>query len=275
MNRKKVLAVFTPILILLFLIGIPVINVLTANGQSLKRGALTLVGHRGAAGLAPENTLAAINRGISARADWVEIDIRQTKDGKIIVMHDARVDRTTSGKGRVKDLTYDEIRSLKLDAQQSDSTVHVPLLTEVMATVAKANKRLIIEIKNPEDHPGMVQQLIRILEAQPDLHNFTVFSFNVDAVVELKHKLPSISTGIFCLGLGGLSAYKDIPCDYICPMWQSLLFRPGLVKKIHQLNKKVFVWTPDSKWAISYALKKGVDGIITDRPDRFNEVLER
>ena len=88
------------------------------------------IGHRGAAGHAPENTIAAIRKGIALKADFVEVDVQRTRDGRLVLMHDKFVERTTNGSGRVTELTWDELRTL--DAGEGE---RIPLLEDALAAV--------------------------------------------------------------------------------------------------------------------------------------------
>ncbi|MEN0057185.1 MAG: glycerophosphodiester phosphodiesterase family protein [Mucilaginibacter sp.] len=261
-------------LFLSLIIVIPVINLMACKTSGIVRSKFILTGHRGAGGIAPENTIAAIDSGIAEHADWVEIDIRQTKDGHIVVMHDETINRTTNGKGKVQELTLAGIRSFNVTGFKVGDVAFakVPLLTEVIEKVKSANVKLLIEIKYPESYPGMVEQLISILEAEPDLSKFMVFSFDRKCLVQVKKALPGITTGVFCLGYEGLGKFDDLGISYICPFWPSLLYRPGLVAAIHNKKLKILVWTVDHAWAMRYVIGKSVDGLITNRPDVFNSI---
>jgi glycerophosphoryl diester phosphodiesterase len=117
----------------------------------------TIIAHRGASGSAPENTLAAIELAIANKADMIEIDIHQTKDGKLVVIHDDKLDRTTTGKGKINELTLEEIK--KHDAgswfNTSFSNEKVPELKEVLELI-NGKCKLLIEIKGkPSDYSGL------------------------------------------------------------------------------------------------------------------------
>ena len=258
-------------IILMAIVLIPVINLSSCKTVNIRRQSIKLIGHRGAGGISPENTLTAIDSGLAEGADFIEIDIRQTKDGEIVVMHDEKVDRTTDGTGKVQDLTLKQIKSFTITAfSNQDSQLKVPLLQEVLVKFKRLNTRLIIEIKNPEDYPGIVERLIAILKKEKDTKNLLVFSFDKESVAKVKAQLPQVITGIFCIGFEDLSSYKNTGASYICPFWASLLYRPLLVEKIHNRDYKILVWTVDQPWAMKYVISKAVDGIITNRPDVFN-----
>ena len=125
-----------------------------------------IIAHRGASGLAPENTLAAIKKAIELKADLIEIDVHQTKDSIIVVIHDKKINRTTSGKGRVKDLFYKEIR--RYDAGKwfdpKFEGERVPTLEEVLRLVHGQTK-LLIEIKGDDNfYPNIEKHVYEILK---------------------------------------------------------------------------------------------------------------
>src|SRR5438270_4096744 len=119
------------------------------------RSGLYRIGHRGAAGHAPENTLASINAGITLGVDFVEVDIQLTRDSQLVIMHDKRVDRTTDGSGYVADMDLDDLR--KLDAGDGE---RVPTLVEVL-DVARDRVGLMLEIVSP----GIAKQVLSTVHA--------------------------------------------------------------------------------------------------------------
>ena len=250
---------------LLLIIAPPAINLIVASFITLPRHAILLVGHRGGAGLAPENTMAAMDSGLAYHVNYVETDIRQTLDSQLVIMHDRSVDRTTDGKGTINALSYNEINVL--NASKSfpgyKKTTRVPLLKDLLVKINGTNTKLIIEIKDPGLYPGMVSRLIKLIQDEHSISHVAVFSFNKDAIKEVKEKLPGVETGVFCLGPDGLNA----SADYIAPNWVSLLYFPFLVKKFHNRHAKVLVWTPNNLFWMKYLCKMNVDGIISDRPD--------
>jgi len=231
-----------------------------------------LIGHRGAGSLAPENTLAAIDSGIAHRADFVEIDIHQTSDGKLVVMHDKTVNRTTNGHGQIADLSYSEVSKLSIKDEKGilRKGLRVPLLEEVLAKISKSETKLIIELKNPDKYPGILDNLSQVIKNQAVQKKVMVFSFDKASLRAFRKLMPEIPIGAFCFGQENIYKLKDM--DYICPSIYSLYLRPEIVDDIHQLGKKIFVWTLDKPGQMRFALKKDVDGIITNRPDVFRRL---
>lgn len=234
----------------------------------VKRIPPAVIGHRGAADFAPENTMAAIDAGIAANADYIEIDIRQSKDGEIVVMHDRTVDRTTDGSGAVKDIDYAGLQKLNAATAQYPNmqNVHIPTLAQVIERIKNSPAKLLIEIKDPQLYPGMVQKMCGLIKEMHSEDKVMVFSFNREAVAEAKHAIPSLTTGVFIFGIENINAIKNV--NYICPHWATLLYTPGIVETVHNKGMKLFVWTVNSSFSINYSIAQGVDGIITNHPGK-------
>jgi glycerophosphoryl diester phosphodiesterase len=114
-----------------------------------------VIAHRGASAHAPENTLAAFRAALAAGADWLEMDVQRTKDGRLIVFHDATVDRMTDGTGRAADLTFDEIRTLRVGAGE-----RVAAFEEVIRLAASTGARILPEAKDPALTAGLARDML-------------------------------------------------------------------------------------------------------------------
>lgn len=228
-----------------------------------------IVGHRGAAGLAPENTLKAFKIGCENNADVVECDIHLSKDKKLIVIHDGILDRTTNGKGWVKDYTFEELR--KLDAGDGEK---IPTLEEVINIVFKFNKKLIIEIK-AEDWQTAEELtnafIVFLSEHKNIISNIFIHSFWHEVVKNIKQKFPEVQT--FIIMMLGLSPEKmlqlildskangaAIENDYISS---------ELVSLAHKNNLSLNAWLLNDQNSFDKMKKLGVDGLITNYPGRF------
>lgn len=253
-----------------------VVNVLTAN-----------VAHRGASGLAPENTIAAIRAAVASGADAVEVDVHRTHDGALVVLHDSTLTRTTDierrlpgrSRARVSDLTYDEIRGLDAGSWHSPSYAgeRVPLLSEVLDLLS-GTTGLLLEVKDPDAYPGIEADLVAELRrvrpyfsgALTD-RQLVVESFDHRSMLRLKRLCPSISVGL--LGsparrsLGSLATWAD----QVNPHHRRL--RRSYVHAAHDAGLDVQVWTVDGAAEMSRLLAMGVDGIITNRPDVLRGLL--
>ena len=217
------------------------------------------IGHRGAAGHAPENTLAAIQKGIALGVDFVEIDVRRTEDGVLVVLHDETVNRTTNGKGRVDRLCLRDIE--KLNAGNGE---HIPTLEEVLK-VAAGETGLMLELKIP----GAAQQTVEAVREAGFREPVIYASFLHD---ELKHVRTVDPEAPLMVLFGGLSRPSVARAIRYGPTYVGLRHdkatRP-LVDSFHRADLLVFVYTADTLSDIQHALSLDVDGVISNFPDRI------
>ena len=166
--------------------------------------------HRGASANAPENTMPAFELAVAHGADGVELDVHLTKDGELVVMHDERVDRTTNGKGFIKDFTLEELK--RLDARngmEGFGGVQVPTLAEVYSLFAGSRHIINVEIKTDiMDYPGICQKLLALEDSMHMNGRIIYSSFNHYTVKEMLALRPSAKTGLLYLSI------IDSPWDY-------------------------------------------------------------
>jgi glycerophosphoryl diester phosphodiesterase len=216
------------------------------------------IGHRGAAGHAPENTLAAVAAGLSHGADLIEIDVQRTRDGALIVMHDKRVDRTTNGSGTVSDLTLQQIHALDAGGGQ-----RVPTLNEVLALVT-GRAGLIIELITP----GIASQVAAAIARNDFVGPVIYASFLHAELLAVREANPDAETLALLEGvpISGASFALEAKAKYAGLSFDSVT--PGFVRCLQQAGVGVFVYTLNDPRDIESAERMGVDGIITDFPDR-------
>jgi len=221
------------------------------------------IAHRGASGLEPENTLSSINKALALKADMIEIDVRLTKDKKVIVLHDDKVNRTTNGKGHVHKMTLAEIK--KLDAGKGEK---VPTLEEVLDTINKKTK-INIEIKVKE----AVRSTIRIINKYITRKkwknsHFLISSFDHNLLLEVKKLNPKLRIGLIIAGIPDVPKLKEKYNPYSLNL--NLTFVSELViKESHKDKMKVFVWTVNDPEDIRLMHALNVDGLFSDFPDRL------
>jgi glycerophosphoryl diester phosphodiesterase len=239
-----------------------------------------VIAHRGSSAYAPENTLAAFRLAVEQGADAIELDVDLTRDGHAIVMHDATIDRTTDGHGRVADLTLEEIRRVDAGAWKDPAFKgeRVPLLEEVFEAVGQ---RLLIniEIKDMSLRGNGVEAKVAALIRQHDLLDRVIISsFNPFALRRVKR----VNAQLAC----GLIYAPDLPI-YLRKAWLSP-FIPGLnarhphysqvdralVDKFHAQGLVVSVWTVNQAGIARAMIKAGVDSMIGDDPALLRETLE-
>jgi glycerophosphoryl diester phosphodiesterase len=222
------------------------------------------IGHRGAAGIEPENTLRAIDASIECGMDAVEVDVRRTKDNYLVIMHDEKVDRTTNGSGYVADMTLSELQ--ELDAGKGEK---IPTLQQVIDTV-KGKCKLLIEIKEPTTEVKVAEMIER--------NNFQngcyVISFYHPIVRMVKAYSKKLHTGVLFVGepVDAVGMVKEAHAEIAVANYRSTT--PAMVSKLHNANLKIFVWNCDKEEDIQRMEKLGVDGIATNRPDVLAEVLK-
>jgi glycerophosphoryl diester phosphodiesterase len=251
-----------------------------------------VIAHRGGAGLRPENTLTAFEHAVAVGADVLEMDVQPATDGAIVVMHDATVDRTTDGRGRVDSLTLEQLR--KLDAGHSWSNdggqtypfrgkgIRIPTLEEVFSGFP--GTRMIVEMK----HGGaaLARPLCEIIRRSRMDEKTLVASMNAEAVAEFRATCPEVLTAMnatearifYAAYLAKLEfAYSPPVPALLVPdrLRGDIITTPALVKAARGRNLRVQVWTVDDEDRMRELARIGVAGIVTDRPDRLLAILGR
>ena len=225
-----------------------------------------VVGHRGAGGELPENTLKAFERGISAGADVVECDVRETADGELIVVHDPDFKRVAGVDAKVKELTLKEIK----EKIRVAGTEPVPTLREVVETV-NGRCGLFVEIKEPESVEKVVEEVIS-LSKNPEW--IALISFYPEALKMVKELEGKLTTGlIYSRPPGGIVTAKEIGAEIVLPRWP--LSTEKAVKFAHRLKEVVVAWLINDERSFERALKNGVDAMATDFPSWLVKKRER
>ncbi len=234
---------------------------------------MNIISHRGAAGLAPENSIEAVKKGIELGAEKIEIDVHQTKDGALVVMHDKKVNRTTNGKGRIKDLSLEEIKNLKIehDFEEDFENLSVPTLEEVLGLIKESQTDLLLEVKNPKDYPAIGDSIVSTIEKMELTERVEVFSFDKKFVKKFKADYPHFKTGLFVLG--PLSS-SDVPgIDAIGVYYRSLLWFKSYHRKLKERGLKVYAWNVNSENSMQRLIRMNIDAIITDHPEVLIETM--
>ena len=236
--------------------------------------------HRGDFAHAPENTLPSFEQALQKGADGVELDVKLTSDGQVIVIHDSAVDRTTNGKGRVASLPLEDIR--KLDAgnwfNEKFAGTKVPLLEEVFEVVSK-DKLINIELTNyssPRD--GLAIKVCALIQRHNNHRQIIFSSFFSSNLKIAAQTLPEIPRGLLAMpGLVGLWARSF---GFMFGNYQAL--HPHIsntskqqMQRAHRVKRRIHVWTVNSPEEINQLKEWGADGIITDDPQMAARALGR
>lgn len=238
---------------------------------------MQIFAHRGFSSQYPENTMTAFRKALEAKADGIEMDARLTADGRIVIMHDPTVDRTTNGKGKVRDLSLAEI--LGLDAGIKKGMVfeneRVPFLEQVFAELG-GKLLLNIELCNYEedDERTLANLTVDLIEKYNLIDSVIISSFRFNNLVYVKDRNPGISCGLIASkGIKGLFARNllnhSVSVDALHPYYTDV--NPNLIRREQQCGRRVRVWTVNEPGEIMRLYNMGVDAIFTDDPQASKE----
>lgn len=265
-----------------------------AFGGRLRPGVFLATGHRGARGVAPENTMPSFERARADGVDVLELDVQASRDGEVVVFHDPTLDRTTDGTGPVVERTWSELAALDaayrftLDGGASfplrGQGVRIPRLSEVLE--AWPEQLLTVELKR-SPHPELLPAVVRLL--RPHAHRVVVGSFDHELLSAFRRACPEVPTScsareiqaLFLLGrVPLLGALVRTPALAIQMPRTSdherdegiVLATPSFVRFLHRRGMAVQVWTINDEPTMRALIALGVDGITTDFPDRLRAV---
>lgn len=248
--------------------------------------------HRGGGGLYPENTLGAFEYSAKMGVDVLELDIHSTSDGALVVMHDAAVERTTDGNGRVNQMTLAELK--KLDAGYKFSTdggqtfpfrgkgITIPTLQEIFD--AFPNMTFNVEPKQAE--PSVIKPLCELIRSRKMPDKVIVGSFRQQAIDEFRAECAEVATAGTPREVSQfLAMYKTGIGENYTPPMQALqipeklgslqIVTKDFVETAHKLNLQVHVWTINDAADMQRLRETGIDGIMTDYPDRLLELIKK
>lgn len=222
------------------------------------------IGHRGAMGYEPENTLLSFKKALELGVDAIELDVYVCKTGELVVIHDDKVDRTTNGGGYVMEKTFDELR--KLDAGKGEK---IPTLSEVLDLVNRKVK-VNIELKGVGTAKP-VSDLVKYYVGNKgwNFDDFIVSSFNHYELKEFSALSPNVKIGVLIVGIPlGFAEFAEKLNAYSVNLCVEFI-NQEFVDDAHKRGMKVFVWTVNDLDEIKRIKSLGVDGIFSNFPDRL------
>jgi len=227
--------------------------------------------HRGCSTKAPENTISAFRKAFEMGADGVELDVRQTKDGRLVIIHDPTVDRTTNGRGFVEEHTLDEIRKLVIEGGE-----HVPTLYEALKLASEYGKMLLIDLKVVDAESELVEEVKKcgMVEKVIVTNQFFYCSKRIKEIE------PRIKTALLLFkGLNyddedPVELAKEFKADYIHPAELENVTEE-LVARAHENGIGVIAGTTDDPLEAEYLYKIGVDAVTPNKPEIFIGIIER
>ena len=225
---------------------------------------LLVVAHRGASKEEPENTLRALRRAAECKADAVEIDVRRCKSGELVVIHDETLERTTNGKGFVREHTLAALKSLN-----AGSGERIPTLSEVLLLARSMRMKVVVEMKEE----GIEEDVLSEIKRAGMENNSIISSFYHRSVLRLKEFSTEVKTGIIIASLpvNPLNLALDAKADAIFARYPRLNER--MVNDAHEHRIYVFAWTVNDERALRDVLRMGVDGFVTDDPCKMRRIL--
>lgn len=230
------------------------------------------IAHRGAAGSRPELTRIAFERAIEIGVDMIEIDVQLTRDGRLVVLHDLVLGRTVPGRGSVRDLDLVELQTLDAGSWFAPeyAGARVPSLREVLEQT-RGRVSLNIEIKSPSgDWEASAQELLRDLDATACRETALISSFSMGALRALRGADNRLKIGVLWHQGDPIDAFAHaevLAAEAIHP--HHLLVDPALVSEAHRRRLRVNTWTVNEVDRMRELARMGVDGIISDFPERF------
>jgi len=259
--------------------------------ENIQRRPLVMA-HRGGAGLWPENTMYGFERAVDLGVDMLETEIHSTADNILVLMHDSTVDRTTNGSGPIRAFTLEELKTLDAgynwtsDGGQTfpfrGCGITVPTLEEVFTALPTA--RINIDIK--QEKPSLVEPLCKTIRTFDMTDKVMVASFNSKVLKAFRRVCPEVTTSA---GTGEVAFFFMVNMVFLgavyrpaCQAFQVPEYSSGLrvltkrfVETAHGLNLAVHVWTINEVTDMKRLLALGVDGIVTDYPDRLTSLLRK
>ncbi len=230
-----------------------------------------ITAHRGASASAPENTMAAVLAAIDERADWCEIDVQETADGQVVVFHDSDFKKLANVDLKIWDATIDQLKDIDIGSHFSPefSDQRVPLLSDVLAA-CKGKIGVNIELKYYGHDDKLEQRVAEIVESHDMASDIVLMSLKRDGVKKMKALRPSWKVGLLtAVAAGDLTA---IDVDFLAV--NAGIASHGFVRSAQAKKRPVLVWTVNDPISMSTMMGRGVNGIITDKPELARKVLE-
>lgn len=265
-TRPRLAAVSIVGLLLAMLMGAWAIESLQVEDQVL------VMAHRGASHDAPENTLAAIRGAIEARADWVEIDVQETADGEVVVLHDSDFMKLARTDLKIWNATRADLDRIDIGSwfDPKFSAERIPTLAQVL-DLCKGKIGVVIELKYYGHDQQLESRVAELVDARGMGQQVMVMSLKPEGVRKMKQLRPGWKCGVLMsVAVGDV---RKLEADFLAV--NGKFVTPALVRRAHAAGRQVFVWTVNDAASLSQFASRGVDGLLTDRPDLARSVLRQ
>ncbi|SFJ95786.1 glycerophosphoryl diester phosphodiesterase [Pseudovibrio ascidiaceicola] len=232
-----------------------------------------IIAHRGASSHAPENTIAALERAIEDKADWIEVDVQEAADGSVVIAHDSDFMRLISKPANVWDLTLEEIQSLDVGGWfgMEFQGERVPTLREALEIV-KGKAVLLIELKYyPRSRNEHLENEVARIITQAEMENdIAIMSLERSALTRMRKLEPNWNIGL--LTATSIGNFSELKGNFVAVSSASASL--NFIRRTQETGKQVFVWTVNNPSTMLRYISMGVDGIITDDPALARNTLE-
>lgn len=231
--------------------------------------------HRGFSGKYPENTMLAFEKALEIGVDGIELDVQLSKDNEIVIIHDETIDRTTNGKGLVKDFTLKDLSSYDASYIFKDMGFNkIPTLREYFELIKNRNIITNVELKNSVIYYiGLEEKVLELIKEFGIEKNIIISSFNHHSILKFKKLAPNIKCGLLIEGIlinaGEYTKKNEVECFH--PNFTAL--NNITIDELKKNSIEINTWTVNKKEDIEYLLSKGIDGIISNYPDLVKEII--
>ncbi len=266
-NRKRDMFFVCMMLTTIILLGVNALYVVNNEKDifSYSKNYMYVTAHRGSSLDAPENTMPAIELAIESMADYIEFDVRETSDGILVLMHDAKATRTTGKSLKIWNTSYDELYRLDVGEWRGKKYINtkIPRFEEVLEYCKDKKIVLNIEIKYNKNTPDITEHVMEIIEEYEIVDKCVISSTTEEVLIEVKNINADIPTGKI-ITYDYENEYNDDYIDFYS--MRSGFITKSKVMKIHENGKEIHAWTVNTVSELTRCQRLGVDNIITDMP---------
>ncbi len=238
--------------------------VLLAAAPARRSQPVAVIAHRGASLAAPENTLSAFRLAVDQQADYVELDVQESKDGEVLVVHDSDLMKLGSDPAKIWEADAAHLRSVDVGSRVGPqfASERVPTLAEALA-VCKGRSKVIVELKSYGHDVRLEEKVVGIVEEAGMADDCLFMSLDHAQVRKMKELRPAWRVGV--LAAKAIGDLTRIGADFVAVEKKMATHR--LVRRAHQAGQQVYVWTVDDPTWMLAMMSRGVDGLITNKPD--------
>jgi len=258
----------------LILIGTTVVAVLAGfwllDGMQTEDH-VSIIAHRGAAGKAPENTMSSIRQALEDNTDWVEIDVQETADGTVVVIHDSDFMKLAGVNTKVWDGTLEQLQKIDVGNWFAPEFAgeHIPTLKQVLEE-ARGRAKVLIELKYYGHDQQLEQRVAEIVEQTGMVKDVALMSLQYEGIKKFHALRPDWKVGLLLsTAIGNITTLE---VDFLAV--NMAMATSGFIRRTHLADKEVFVWTVNDQVSMSRMMSMGVDGLITDEPELARQVLK-